>query len=379
MKWLQRIFAKPSDIRNVSTQVSWQKTCYLAAKVGHANSLWLSPEIIIPDGLLTFDEALTPMSVTNISEALKRYRHSQSNNEPIFPQLAALVYDVTENATAMHHYFPILKTLGEGSRNEFFSLIQKILRNSRFHLEYWDVNQNVTAKIPSSMKAIVAGHIAETFFYRQDILERFLASDRFINIYLNTSTYWSAGGVAGGCYDLRTESIKLVAHRLYEGFYQPSPGGAPFLHEFGHMLDSFDASTGKMRHGKGFLPGMCVEDGELFTPQAREQFIVGKNIELDRYEMQRTQNRVDEIPIGHPYVFQNDGEFIAGYLEMFFRNPHYFHRLNPILYDGFSTLLRQDTRLVWEHDFSFYVESNRNVYLNRSTKLPVPGLTRFTL
>ncbi|MEP6984765.1 MAG: hypothetical protein ABI970_04155, partial [Chloroflexota bacterium] len=65
---------------------------------------------------------------------------------------------------------------------------------------------------------------------------------------------------------------------------------------------------------------------------------------------------------GHPYVFQNNSEFIAGYLEMFFRNPHYFATQNPSLYSSFQLLFKQDPRDYWQADFPFYVEQNRAFY-----------------
>ena len=61
-------------------------------------------------------------------------------------------------------------------------------------------------------------------------------------------------------------------------------------------------------------------------------------------------------------MFQNNSEFIAGYLEMFFRNPHYFAAQNPALFDGFSRLFRQDPRQYWEADFPFYIQQNRSFY-----------------
>jgi len=67
----------------------------------------------------------------------------------------------------------------------------------------------------------------------------------------------------------------------------------------------------------------------------------------------------DPLSIGHPYVFQNDTEFIAGHFEMFFRNPHYFAHMNPDLYQGFALLFRQDPREAWEQDFPFYIQQNR--------------------
>jgi len=122
---------------------------------------------------------------------------------------------------------------------------------------------------------------------------------------------------------------------------------APFLHEFGHMLDVCDAGTGGMRRSEGLLPGLSPSDGAIYTPEARRLFLKGKRLELERYLRHHntlTLARGEPPPIGHPYVFQNDTEFIAGYLEMFFRNPHAFAEQYPDLYEGFMALFRQDPR-----------------------------------
>jgi Mlc titration factor MtfA (ptsG expression regulator) len=99
----------------------------------------------------------------------------------------------------------------------------------------------------------------------------------------------------------------------------------------------------------------------------------GKQRELKRYELLRSGHAPDKLPIGHPYVFQNDGEFIAGYLEMFFRNPHYFAAQNEDLYQSFSQCLRQDPRRYWREDFPYYVKQNRDYYAKQ--RPPRPGLT----
>ena len=70
----------------------------------------------------------------------------------------------------------------------------------------------------------------------------------------------------------------------------------------------------------------------------------------------------DPLPVGHPYVFQNDTEFCAGYFEMFFRNPHYLAALNPDLHAGYVALFVYDPRTCWPQDFPFYVEQNRAFY-----------------
>ena len=66
---------------------------------------------------------------------------------------------------------------------------------------------------------IIAGHIAEIFLYRRDILESFLRQSRHIKLYTTQRAFQKDGGQAGGDYDPRTESLQLVLSRLVEGFF----------------------------------------------------------------------------------------------------------------------------------------------------------------
>jgi hypothetical protein len=61
---------------------------------------------------------------------------------------------------------------------------------------------------------------------------------------------------------------------------------------------------------------------------------------------------------------------VAGYLEMFFRNPNYFAQMNPTLFDAFVQLFGWDTRAAWPQDFPFYVTENKKFY--RSGERPWP-------
>jgi hypothetical protein len=148
------------------------------------------------------------------------------------------------------------------------------------------------------------------------------------------------------------------------------------------MLDFFDAGSGAMGRSAGLLPGLSPSDGAIYTPAARRLFLKGKRLELQRYLRhhahpsiyQDSAARGEPPPIGHPYVFQNDTEFIAGYLEMFFRNPHAFAEQNPDLYEGFMELFRQDPRRAWAADFPFYVDQNRKFYAS-GQRAWAPGLT----
>jgi Glucose-regulated metallo-peptidase M90 len=280
-------------------------------------------------------------------------------------QLAALAY-AAGAPRALDWYFPLAGALEPDELHQFDRLVGELVRHPRLDVRLIGAGRtDITAELPTDSCAIVAGHLAEIFFYRRDILDCFLGTPRHFRLYPTSQAFAEDGGVAGGDFSPEKECIQLLLSRLYEGFSGPTPGVAPFLHEFGHMLDFFDAGSGGMGGSQGLLPGLSPSDGGIYTPEARRLFLKGKRLELERYLRHHggaTFAPGEPPPIGHPYVFQNDTEFIAGYLEMFFRNPHAFAEQNPDLYEGFMELFRQDPRHAWAADFSFYIDENRRFY-----------------
>jgi Mlc titration factor MtfA (ptsG expression regulator) len=73
-------------------------------------------------------------------------------------------------------------------------------------------------------------------------------------------------------------------------------------------------------------------------------------------------------------VFQNNGEFVAGYLEGFFRNPNYMSAQNPDLFSAYQELFGYDPRRAWKQDYPNYVKKNRDFY-SKGEKPPKAGLT----
>lgn len=282
------------------------------------------------------------------------------------------------NVREMNRYFPIMNMLTETEIDEFHQLILYIAEHSNFDLQLIAENKIKLTEIPNAVRYLIAGHLAEIFFYRRALLEKFLYTPRHFQIYTTVESFHQDGGVAGGCYNPSRECIQLVMSRLFEGFNNATPGVCPFLHELGHMLDFFDAGTGSMKRSEGLYPGLNPKDGDLYNPLARDLFIKGKRLELDRYLALEHGDFSAPLPIGHPYVFQNDGEFVAGYLEMFFRNPHYFAEQNIDLFNAYVELFGYDTRKAWKEDFPHYVNANRNFYLSgqkpSKTRLTIPNL-----
>lgn len=291
--------------------------------------------------------------------------YSQLSGGSFKPQLAALLFISSGNPFALDFYFPLTNQLNPQEHQNFYLLVREIISQPTFVLEVLGPNRtDSTSQIFYDVPYMVAGHLAEVFYARTDILYQFLSGPRHFKLYTDGNAFAQDGGAAGGDYNPSTQSIQLVMSRLYEGYNDKIPGVAPFYHEFGHMLDFYDVKTGRMDMSQGLLPGMSQDDGPLFTPQARTAFLRGKQLERERYEnfQNGTARPGDPVPIGHPYVFQNDTEFIAGYFEMFFRNPSYMGQMNPDIYAGFAQLLRQDSKRSWPRDFPFYVNENQKAY-----------------
>ncbi len=283
-------------------------------------------------------------------------------------QLAALLFDASGDPWPLTHYFLAIAALPDPQRAEHFARMGAVAVHPHLDLRLIGERQrDLTAELPASARWLVAGHVIEVLGERQDILAAFLSAPRHIRLYTSAAAFEHDGGVAGGDYDPTHERVQLGLSRLFEGFGGQRPGVAPFLHELGHMLDAFDVASGRMGNGSGLLPGLAPADGPLFDAEARRLFIAGKALEARRYVAacaRRDRAPVEaELPVGHPYVFQNDGEFIAGYLELFLRTPHRFARLNPDLYGAFSRLLRQDPRTAWPDDFAYYARENEAAYL----------------
>lgn len=374
------------------TTLKWSDVYYkplnLYASSGYLDRPLIGDTPIDLDKAVNFEDQNDEIKIdTFVNTALRLF---EITSKTCRPQLAYHVFAATHRPSYMETYFPLVKSLDKDARKKFHKTIKQVLLHPGFDLqllkvgpvsarEIWsrnalspytnfiDPDGHMRAdwiRLIPALGYLVAGHIVELFFFRQDVLDRLLNSQIHILLYTDQDSFWADGGVAGGCYNPERACVQLVVSRLFEGFNQPTPGVFPFLHEFGHLLDFFDAGTGKHAlTSSGWLPGMLPSDGDIYSPEAREAFITGKRLEMERYDRQVSNpDGTDPLPIGHPYVFQNNSEFIAGYLEMFFRNPHYFAAQNSDLFDGFARLFRQDPRQYWDADFPFYIGQNRDFY-----------------
>jgi Glucose-regulated metallo-peptidase M90 len=314
---------------------------------------------------------ITLVSVQSLRDAIEPFVRASAGHAP---QLAFYVFSATRRSEALNTYFPLLGTLDETGQKSFYKLAKEIMINPGFDVGILGEKLANLAPHQPQIAYFLAAHIAEIFFYRRDLLERLLTAKCRIRLYKSQEAFEKDGGAAGGSFS-PVKGVQLVLARLFEGFNAPTPGVAPFLHEFGHLLDVLDVGHGVIDKSSGFLPGMRESDGALYSAEARDLFLKGKRLELERYNrLYNGDSPADPLPIGHPYVFQNDTEFIAGYFEMFFRNPHYFAKQNPDLFQSFVLTFGQDPRQAWAEDFPFYIQQNRDFYL--SGKRPAQaGLT----
>lgn len=277
-----------------------------------------------------------------------------------WPQLAFHVFSAARHPQALNTYFPLTSTLDETGQKAFYRLAQEIMLHPNFDCRLLDEHKDNRITALPHLAYFVATHLAEIFFYRRDLLASLLAAHCRIWLYTTPEAFKKDGGAAGGSFNGSRGCVQLLLSRLFEGFNAPLPGVSPFLHEFGHLLDFLDVGRGVIDHSSGFLPGMRPSDGALYNLPARTAFLKGKRLEIERYQ----NLSPDALPIGHPYVFQNDTEFIAGYFEMFFRNPHYFAAQNPDLYESFQLTFKQDPRRYRQEDFPYYINQNRTFYLS---------------
>jgi hypothetical protein len=339
----------------------------------HPRGLLLGGQLLADNAIVSGAAGAT-LTVATLRAAMGDY--ATATRGQYRPPLAALVAYITGDPAALRLCFPLTGALDPTELGAFETLAAELVRSPGLDLRLFDEGWAGARErpIPADVALLVAGHLAEVFFYRRDLLAALRGAGARIWLYTTSRAFAAGGGVAGGCYSPGEGAIKLMLPRLYEGLVGPTPGVAPLLHELGHMLDCLDLTRGALGPATGLYPGLRPADGPAYTPEARRLFAEGKALEATRYRLRAAGARGGPAPIGHPYVFQNDGEFLAGYLELFLRCPNAFAAQNPTLYAGYVALFGQDPRQAWAADFPFYVEVNRQYYA--SGERPAPdGLT----
>jgi hypothetical protein len=335
--------------------------------------LAMGQNVVAGEETLVCGEPAGAVAVTDVLAAVEAFDALTGGTWS--PPLAAVLYRLTGQPAFLDRFFPLAGALDLAERAAFYEQVARVGRDPGLDLRLIGEDRaDLTARLPEDARAIVASHLVEIFFYRRDLLASFLARPRHIFLYATPRAFAQDGGVAGGDYDPAQERLQLGLSRLYEGFYGEIPGVAPLIHELGHMLDCMVVGGGREERCAGLLPGMRPADGDLYTPRARSLFLAGKRLELERYRRRQRGDVSDAPPVGHPYVFQTDGEFVAGFLELFFRTPHYLAGQNPALFDALAALFSQDPRRGRERDFAFYVDENRKAYAPGHPPIPDPGI-----
>lgn len=276
--------------------------------------------------------------------------------------LAAVCFHISKELTLLNHFLPLLRVFDNAQRADFRARLNQLLQSSDIAVTYTTIHATHTA--PLLMRALILGEILSCFWARQDVIDLLQSTKPRIALYANHRLYTEAGGVAGGCYEPHAHRMLLEVSRIFEGFYAQDPTVSPFLHEFGHMLDGTDMRQRKLPHCQGRLP--------LMHAQHLLQWQHAKQIEHQHYLAWYHQRASTDThpPLGHPYVFQNDGEFLAGHWEMFWRNPHAMAHIAPHLFDAFKTYTNQDPRQMRTHDYLGYVNDNRAFYQRKQPLWP---------
>gem|GEM_PF-1270913 len=281
--------------------------------------------------------------------------------------LAGLIFDTSPELEALGHFFALIPRLNQSQRHQFRIKLNELLADSRLQIVLFRGRNTIPATL--SMRALIAGQLLLCFWQRPDILAAVVASQPQFHLFVDATSYSAAGGVGGGCYSPSDHRIMLHVARLYEGFFSPVPNVSPLLHELGHLLDGTAMRMQNSSVCRGELPGM--------TANELADFGAGKYAEYHCYQAWYHQRPPTDgqMPLGHPYVFQTDGEFLAGYWEMFWRNPHSMARISPQLFMALCRYTRQDPRQFVTTDYTGYLQDNIAFY--QSGARPWPSAIRF--
>lgn len=288
---------------------------------------------------------------------------------PIKQPLAALIFQASKEFTCLAHFFPLLRSCSDETRGSFRQDLNALLQRPELQIVY--VTDNGPIPAPLVLRVLVSAQILCCFWQRKAVIELLMRSKPSVHLFANHALYTRAGGVGGGCYSVESHRIMLEASRMFEGFFTLHPNVSPFLHEFGHMLDGTHMRTHQLPHCQGRMPGMDATH--------IQQWRLAKATEYALY-MAWYHHRPPthgQTPIGHPYVFQNDGEFLAGHWEMFWRNPHSMAAMSPALFSAFVAYTNQDPRTSLAEDYMGYVRDNVRFY--HSGAQPWPSEMRYDI
>src|SRR5687768_12320830 len=134
----------------------------------------------------------------------------------------------THLTNPLPHYFPLLRLLPPPDRAAFDDLVRDLAAHPGFRVRLLGPGRVEHTDIPGGARHIIAGHLAETFFYRRDLLDSLLAAGCGCTLYTTPAAFAEDGGAAGGSFNPERGLVQLLLARLFEGFGGPMPGVAPF-------------------------------------------------------------------------------------------------------------------------------------------------------
>lgn len=305
------------------------------------------------------------LSLSTLERHLRESTHIYG--EPFHVPAAAVIFDLNHELDVLGHFLPLISQLSSDERAQFMLRLNTLLRDPRLQIRL--PYATAATRMPLSARALIAGQILMCFFYRNDVITTLLTTKPTFDLFLSVADYARGGGVGGGCYDLHAHRVLLHLPRLYEGFFDTIPGVCPLLHEMGHMLDG--TSMRQMLYGecRGEFPSMTAAQHSAFARAKAAEY----GCYMAHYHGHAPAD--GRHPLGHPYVFQTDGEFIAGYWEMFWRNPHTMATQCPDLFAALRDYTQSDPRKALPTDYMGYVNGNRAFY--RSGERPWPSQIRY--
>jgi len=268
------------------------------------------------------------------------------------PPLSVLLAEHTPALQILHHFVPLLAQLHGPPRQQFLMLLNQVGNDTRLRIH---LHRDNAERAPAQwLRLSVTLQLTSCFWARPDILADVLHQQPTFDFFTAQADYQRAGGVGGGCYVPERHAIMLVTDRLCEGYRTPIPSVSPLLHELGHLLDGTCMRQNGWQSPRGELPSM--------TWAQRQAWYRAKRHEVTTYQDWQAHHDATNIPFGHPYVFQTDGEFLAGYWELFWRSPRLLQQHAPDLYAVFFDYVQFDVQRNQPADYTGYHTANQRCY-----------------
>lgn len=268
------------------------------------------------------------------------------------PPLSVLLAEHTPALQILQHFVPLLAHLHGAQRQQFLTILNHVGNDKRLRIH---LHRAHAERAPAQwLRLSITLQLTCCFWARPDVLAEVLTHQPTVALFPSQADYQGAGGVGGGCYVPDRHIIMLVTDRLCEGYRTAVPSVSPLLHELGHLLDG----TSMRQHGwqspRGELPCMSVAQ--------RHAWYQAKRHEVTTYQHWQAHRDATTVPFGHPYVFQTDGEFLAGYWELFWRSPRLLQQHAPDVYAVFAEYVQFDVQRNQPADYTGYHVANQQCY-----------------